>query len=83
MQRITLSPDGIGLHTVPGVFLTFGPGCGDSGDEIVLEGVHAAPHALGVRGDGTINTTWIYSATQQTLTIDELHTGMHHRVIQS
>ncbi len=88
VQRITLSPNNIGLSTVASgpVPLTLNLEAVDSGDEIVLEGVQAPPS--GVRRDGTIifangtgATRWVHSAAQETLTVTESQTGMHGWVI--
>ncbi|MCP5021243.1 MAG: hypothetical protein GY930_05650 [bacterium] len=80
VQRVTLNPNSIGLSIAPGALLALNLEAVDSGDETVLEGVQAAP--FGVHRDGNINTSWVYSAALETLTITESQPGMHVWSIQ-
>ncbi|MFT4649283.1 MAG: hypothetical protein ACI9X4_002521 [Glaciecola sp.] len=75
VDRITLSPADLGLFTVSGVVLTLDLEALDSGDEVVLEGLALAP--LNVVRDGMASANWVYSATEETLTISEPQTGWH------
>ncbi len=80
VQTITVSPDDIGLFSISGVLLTLNLEAIDRGDVIVLEGIESAP--IGVLRDGALSASWTYAAVQQTLTITELHTGVHVWTLQ-